>query len=65
MKSNRFRTVVIFLGFFLIVATVWLGGCASTPPGSERPDRDRIKQNSDKSMQDLQREEDRRGTDGY
>ncbi|MBI3597457.1 MAG: hypothetical protein HY203_09920 [Nitrospirae bacterium] len=61
MKSHRFKTAVVLLGIFLILVTVWLGGCASTPP--ERPDSEKIKQDSDKGMQDLKKEEDRRGND--
>jgi len=65
MKSNGFRIAVILFGGFLVVATVWLGGCASTPPSSEGPDRAKIRQDSEKGMQDLKKEEDRRGTSGY
>ena len=66
MKSNRFRMVVVFLGGFLILVTVWLGGCAPPPPvSSDRPDRDKVKQDSEKGMQDLKKEEERRGSDGY
>jgi hypothetical protein len=46
------------LGILLTILTVWIGGCASTPP--ERPDRERIKQDADKGMKDLEHEEDRR-----
>ena len=63
MRRHRFSVNIILLGVLATLLTVGLGGCASTPP--ERPDREKIKQDADKGMQDLKREEDRRrnGTD--
>ncbi|MBI3611118.1 MAG: hypothetical protein HY204_10525 [Nitrospirae bacterium] len=59
MRPRQIRTGVVLVGVLL---TVLIGGCASTPP--ERPDRERIKQDSEKGMQDLKEEENRRrGTD--
>jgi len=49
---------------FLIPFTIWIGGCASTPPAPERPDSEKIKQDSGKSMQDLKKEEDRQRGNG-
>jgi hypothetical protein len=63
MKTRGFRTAVMLPMIFLIPFTIGLGGCASTPP-SERPDSEKIQQDSDKSMQDLKKEEDQRGN-GY
>jgi hypothetical protein len=59
MKIHRFKTSVVLFGLFLILLTVWIGGCASTPPPA-RPDNEKIKRNSEKSMQDLKNEEDQR-----
>jgi hypothetical protein len=63
MRSYRFTTGAMVLGGLLTLFTVGLIGCASTPP--ERPDQDKIKQDSDKGMQDLKREEDRRRDSDY
>lgn len=60
MKKHRFQPGVVLFGFFLILLTVWIGGCASTPPPARPPDSGKIKQNSEKSMQDLKNEEDQR-----
>jgi len=64
MKPHGFRSAVVLLGVFLILLTGWLGGCASTPPPA-RPDSGKIQQNSEKSMQDLKKEEDRQRGNGY
>ena len=64
MTFQRLRTAVVLPMVFLIPFTIALGGCAPTPPAPERPDGDKIHQDSDKSMQDLKKEEDRRGN-GY
>ncbi|MBI3995918.1 MAG: hypothetical protein HY349_08085 [Nitrospirae bacterium] len=61
MRRHRFSMSILFLGILLTILTVWLGGCASPP--SERPDREKIKQNAEKGMQDLKREEDRERDD--
>jgi len=64
MKFDGFKKWILLLGVFAVILTVWLGGCATSP--SERPDREKIKQDAEKGMQDLQREEDRNGNpDGY
>jgi hypothetical protein len=65
MKTRSFRTAVVLPMIFLIPFTIGLGGCASTPPAPERPDSEKIQKDSDKGMQDLEKEEDRRGTSGY
>lgn len=59
MKLRRFKTGVVLSAILATLLTVELGGCASTPP--ERPDSGKIKQDSEKGMQDLKNEEDRRG----
>ena len=64
MKSRRFQKGFLFLGGLATVFVIGVGGCTSSPP--ERPDREKIKQDAEKGMQDLQREEGRHGnTDGY
>lgn len=63
MRQHRFSVSIIVLGILLTIMTIWLGGCSSAPP--QRPDRDKIKQDSDKGMQDLKREEDRRRDSDY
>jgi type IV pilus biogenesis protein CpaD/CtpE len=64
MKNDLLQKGILFLGVFATALTLGLVGCASTPP--ERTDHEKIKQDADKGMQDLQREEDRHGdTDGY
>jgi hypothetical protein len=63
MKTHGFKAAVVLWGFFLILFTVWIGGCALTPP-PERTDREKVKQNSMKSMQELKDEEER-GDKGY
>lgn len=55
MRFYRFGTAVILIGGLLTLFILGLGGCASPP--HERPDRDKIKQDSEKSFQDLEREE--------
>jgi hypothetical protein len=51
---------------FLIPLTIGLGGCASkAPERPDRPDSEKIQKDSEKGMQDLEKEEDRRGTSGY
>ncbi len=59
MKNNLFNNGILFLGVLAMTLTLGLVGCASTP--SERPDQEKIQQDSDKGMQDLKREENRRG----
>jgi hypothetical protein len=64
MKHDLFKNGILFPGVLATALTLGLIGCASTP--YERPDQDKIRQDSDKGMQDLKREEDRHGnTDGY
>jgi hypothetical protein len=64
MKNELFKKGILFLGVFATVLTLGLAGCASSP--YERPDQDKIQKDSDKGMQDLNREEDRHGnTGGY
>jgi len=63
--SRLFRTAVMLPMILIIPFTIGLGGCASKTPAPERPDSDKIQQDSGKSMQDLEKEEDRRGTSGY
>jgi hypothetical protein len=65
MKTVWFKTAVVLPGFLLILATAGLGGCGSTPVAPERPDSEKIKQGSDKSMQDLREEEERQRGGGY
>lgn len=62
MKTCRLKTAVLLVGISCILFAGSLGGCASTPP--ERPDNEKIKQDADKGMQDLKREENR-GRDDY
>jgi len=63
MKQDRLSVSIVVLGILLTILTVWLGGCSSTPP--QRPDRERIQQDSEKGMQDLKREEERRRDSDY
>ena len=66
MMSRLFRAAILFSLSFIIPLVIGLGGCKSSPPQQpERPDSDKIKQDSGKGMQDLEKEEDRRGTSGY
>ena len=65
MMSRLFRAAILFSLSLIIPLAIGLGGCASKPPAPEHPDSDKIKQDSGKSMQDLEKEEDRRGTSGY
>jgi hypothetical protein len=65
MKSRFFRSAIVFPVILLIPLTIGLGGCASKPAAPERPDSEKIQKDSDKGMQDLEKEEDRRGTSGY
>jgi len=65
MKSQWFKRAVVLPMIFLIPFTIGLGGCASTPTAPERTDSEKIQKDSDKGMQDLEKEEDRRGTSGY
>jgi len=66
MKSGLFRTAVGIPLVLLIAFSIGLGGCKSTPPQkTERPDSEKIQKDSEKGMQDLEKEEDRRGTSGY
>jgi hypothetical protein len=58
MKTDGFKTITA-RGALFILLTVWIGGCASSPP-PERPDSEKIKRNSEKSMQDLKNEENQR-----
>ena len=64
MKTVRFSTAVVVLGIVSILFTVGLGGCASSPP-PKRPDSEKIKQDSEKSMEDLKKEEDRQRSNVY
>jgi len=63
--SRLFKTAVMLPMILLVPLTIGLGGCASKAPAPERPDKEKIQQDSGKSMQDLEKEEDRRGTSGY
>jgi hypothetical protein len=61
MKWQWFKRAVVLPMIFLIPFTIGLGGCASTPPAPERPDSEKIQKDSEKGMQDLKEEENRRG----
>jgi hypothetical protein len=63
MKARGFKMAVLFPMIFIIPFMIVLGGCAST--SADRPDYEKIQQDSDKSMQDLKKEEDRHGGNGY
>lgn len=64
--SRLFRTVATLPWVFIVAFSIGLGGCKSTPPENpDRPDSEKIQKDSDKGMQDLEKEEDRRGTGGY
>ncbi len=64
MKNDLFKKGILFLCVLVMALTFGLVGCASSP--HERPDGGKIKQNSEKAMQDLEREEIRHGnTDDY
>jgi hypothetical protein len=64
--SRFFRTAATFPLALLIAFSLGLGGCKSTPPPPpERPDTGKMQKDSEKGMQDLEKEEDRRGTSGY
>jgi hypothetical protein len=66
MMSAGFRTAVVLPIVFLFALTVGLWGCASSPkPSDEQTDYDKIQQDSDKSMQDMKKEEERGGSYGY
>jgi hypothetical protein len=66
MMSAGFRTSVVLPIIFLVPFTVGLWGCASSPkPSGEHTDYDKIQQDSDKSMQDMKKEEERGGSYGY
>jgi hypothetical protein len=62
MRFNWFKKGILLLGGLLTVLMVGLGGCATSPP--DRPDREKIKQDADKGMQDLGREEGRHDKTG-
>lgn len=64
MKSRQFKTGVALVACLATLWGVGGGGCASVPP--ERPDDGKIRRDSDKSFQNLQREEEQHGdTEGY
>ncbi|HTN42917.1 MAG TPA: hypothetical protein VMN77_03880 [Nitrospiria bacterium] len=64
--SRLFKTAATLPWVFIIAFSIGLGGCKSTPPAPPgRPDSDKIQKDSEKGMQDLEKEEDRRGTGGY
>jgi len=64
--SQGFRTTVVIPMIFMIPLTVGIVSCASSPPShTENPDYDKIQQDSDKSMQDMKKEEERGGSYGY
>jgi len=66
MMSRLFRTAATLPLALIIIFLIGLGGCKSAPPKQpERPDSEKIQKDSDKGMQDLEKEEDRRGTSGY
>jgi len=65
MKSRFFRRAIVFPVIFLFPLTIGLGSCASKPAAPERPESEKIQKDSDKGMQDLEKEEDRRGSGGY
>lgn len=62
MKNDLFKKGILFPAVLATALTLGLVGCASSP--TERPDQGKIKQDSDKGMQDLKREEDRHGSSG-
>lgn len=64
--SRIFRAAVMLPMILLIPLTIGLGGCASKAPApdhSQGPDSDKIQQDSEKGMQDLQKEEERRSNE--
>lgn len=64
MKARWIRAGILLPMIFLIPFAIGLAGCASTPR-SDRPDYEKIQQDSDKGMQDLKKEEDRQRESDY
>jgi hypothetical protein len=61
MKNNFLKKGILFPGVLAAALTLAIAGCASTP--YDRPDQEKIRQNSDKGMQDLKEEEIRHGNE--
>jgi len=63
-ESSKFIALPIII---VISVMIGLGGCTSSPsPHPENSDYDKIQKDSDKSMQDMKKQEENRGGDsGY